>query len=115
PRQRRSGFLRRIGAHDRSAPSDLTGAPVADPFDALMAQSDPTVVVVTTTDGDERAGCLVGFHGQCGIDPPRYAIWLSKTNRTYRVGRDAATFAVHWIPDDRHDLAELFGGTTGDE
>ena len=31
------------------------------------------MVVVTTAQGDERAGCLVGFHAQSSIEPPRYA------------------------------------------
>ncbi len=85
-----------------------------DSFSDLMERGDPTVVIVTTAAGDERSGCLVGFHSQCSIDPPRYSIWLSKTNHTYDVGIRADTFAVHWVPADRHDLAELFGGTTGD-
>ena len=73
------------------------------------------MVIVTTVAGGHRSGCLVGFHTQCSIDPPRYAVWLSEANHTCRVGAAADHFAVHWVPSDRHDLAELFGGTTGDE
>ena len=92
-----------------------TPAHVSDAFDALMARTDPTMVIVTTVAGDERSGCLVGFHCQCSIEPPRLAVWLSKANHTHLVGAHAETFAVHWVPAGRHDLAELFGGTTGDE
>ena len=87
---------------------------MSDTFSDLMERSDPTVVIVTTVADDERSGCLVGFHSQCSIDPPRYSIWISKANHTHDVGLRADTFAVHWLPADRHDLAELFGGTTGD-
>ena len=88
---------------------------VPTPFDELVASSDPAMVIVTTVADGERSGCLVGFHAQCGMEPPRYAVWLSELNHTCRVGAAAEHFAVHWVPADRHDLAELFGGTTGDE
>jgi flavin reductase (DIM6/NTAB) family NADH-FMN oxidoreductase RutF len=86
-----------------------------DVFDSLMTGSDTAMVVVTTSDGEERAGCLVGFHTQCSIEPPRYAIWLSKANRTYRVGLRAEHFAIHFLDQGDGDLAELFGGETGDD
>jgi flavin reductase (DIM6/NTAB) family NADH-FMN oxidoreductase RutF len=84
-------------------------------FDELMARANPAMVIVTTAAGGERSGCLVGFHCQCSIDPPRYAVWLSTANHTYRVGNDATHYAVHFVPEDRRDLAVLFGGETGDE
>jgi flavin reductase (DIM6/NTAB) family NADH-FMN oxidoreductase RutF len=86
-----------------------------DAFDSLMTGSDTAMVVVTASDGAERAGCLVGFHSQCSIEPPRYAIWLSKANRTYRVARTADHLAVHFLDQADLALAELFGGETGDE
>ena len=84
-------------------------------FDELVGSGDPAMVIVTTVADGRRAGCLVGFHSQCGIDPPRYAVWLSQANHTHTVGAKSEVFAVHWVPADRHDLAELFGGTTDDE
>ena len=88
---------------------------MSDSFDRLVSRADPAMIIVTTVVGDERSGCLVGFHAQCGIDPLRYAVWLSTANHTHRVAERASTFAVHFVPGDRRDLAELFGGTTGDE
>ncbi|MFL6205193.1 MAG: flavin reductase family protein [Acidimicrobiales bacterium] len=84
-------------------------------FDELMGDLDQSMVIVTTVAGDERSGCLVGFHSQCSIDPVRYVVWLSQANHTHGVAVRASTFAVHLIPTGRHDLAELFGGRTGDE
>ncbi len=85
------------------------------PFDDLMSELDTAMMVVTTVAGDECAGCLVGFHSQCSIDPSRYAIWLSKANRTYRVGLMAEYFGLHFLAWGDHDLAELFGAVTGDD
>ncbi|QGV82382.1 flavin reductase [Streptomyces ficellus] len=71
--------------------------------------------VVTAVAGGERAGCLVGFASQCSIQPPRFTVWLSKANRTYRVARRATHLAVHLLHREQLDVARLFGGETGDE
>lgn len=84
-------------------------------IDELVAHSDTALIVVTTASQDQRAGCLVGFHTQCSIEPFRYAVWLSKANHTYRVALFATHFAVHFVSTDGDDLAELFGTRSGDE
>lgn len=85
-----------------------------DDFDRIVDRLDPAMVVVTTAHGDERAGCLVGFHSQCSLEPRRLAVWLSKTNHTFRVATLAETLAVHYLGPEHRALAALFGGTTGD-
>lgn len=89
--------------------------PVRAAFDALQAHLDPAVLVVTVAAGDERDGCLVGFATQCSIDPTRFLVCLSVRNRTTRLAAEATTLAVHGLRRDQRDLAELFGGSTGDE
>lgn len=84
-------------------------------FAELMQKADQPMVVVTTASDGRRAGCLVGFHSQSSIDPARYSIWLSKANRTFGLAVHARVFAVHFLADVDRDLAELFGGETGDE
>lgn len=84
-------------------------------FDELMARLDPPMIVVTTVAGDERAGCLVGFHSQAGMAPDKFAVWISKANHTYAVASRAGHFAVHFLHDDQRDLAELFGTTCSAE
>ncbi|MGW2485923.1 flavin reductase family protein [Streptomyces sp. NPDC001606] len=84
-------------------------------MDGFFGRLDPDMCVVTAVAGGERAGCLVGFASQCSIQPPRFTVWLSKANRTYRVARAAHCLAVHLLTRDQRDLAELFGGETGDE
>ena len=73
------------------------------------------MVVVTATSAGERAGCLVGFATQCSIHPPRYAVWISRKNHTFPVADAAEVLAVHFLGRDQLELAELFGGATGDE
>ncbi|MFB7864325.1 flavin reductase family protein [Streptomyces sp. NPDC056069] len=82
-----------------------------DPFTDVL---DGPMYVVTAASGSARAGCLVGFVSQCSIDPPRFAVWLSVANHTYRVACEAEYLTVHLLHHGDRALAELFGGETGD-
>ncbi|MBI2704539.1 MAG: flavin reductase [Actinobacteria bacterium] len=93
----------------------MTDDPGSHAFDELVRRFNSPLLVVTTCDGHERAGCVVGFHGQCSISPPRYSIWLSRANRTYRIAMFAEYVAIHALGLDDRDIAALFGGTTGDD
>lgn len=84
-------------------------------LDAFADTLDGPVYVVTVAGASgERAGCLVGFASQCSIRPPRFMVWLSTLNHTFRVARTASHLAVHVLGRDQRALAELFGGETGD-
>jgi flavin reductase (DIM6/NTAB) family NADH-FMN oxidoreductase RutF len=87
----------------------------SETFNALVADLDYPMFIVTAADGDERAGCLVGFATQCSIGPPRFVVCISEQNRTFRVAARAPALAVHFVPADADDLVELFGSRTGDE
>jgi len=80
----------------------------------LMARLDVPLMVITTSSDDQRAGCVIGFHTQCSIEPMRYAVWLSKANFTYRVSLFATHFALHLLDSADEELAVLFGSTSGD-
>ena len=84
-------------------------------FQRFVGGLDYPLFVVTTADDDERDGCIVGFTTQCSIDPPLFLVCLSEKNRTWRIAQNAEALGVHLVPNDRHDLAELFGGETADE
>ena len=81
----------------------------------MVAALDYPMFIVTVAAGEERSGCLVGFTTQCSIDPPRFLVCLSDKNRTFRVAREADVMVVHLVPDDADELADLFGGQTGDD
>ena len=85
-------------------------------FQRLVLGIDVPMYVVTTVNASgERSGCLVGFATQCSIHPPRFFVGLSEKNHTYRVAATADHLAVHVLDKDERELAELFGGETGDE
>lgn len=86
-------------------------------FQALVLDLDYPVFVVTAVadDDGERSGCLIGFATQTSIEPPRFLACLSRRNHTHGVARRATHLGVHMVPAEARDLAELFGGETGDE
>jgi flavin reductase (DIM6/NTAB) family NADH-FMN oxidoreductase RutF len=84
-------------------------------FQRIVARLDYPMFVLTAAAGGERSGCLIGFTSQCSIHPPRFAVWVSEKNHTFGVARRAGVLAVHTLRADQKDLAELFGGETGDE
>lgn len=81
----------------------------------LVDGLDYPMFIVTTTDGRDRAGCLVGFVTQASINPARLLVCVSVNNHTSRVAARASMLAVHALAATQRDLAELFGSTTGDE
>jgi flavin reductase (DIM6/NTAB) family NADH-FMN oxidoreductase RutF len=89
--------------------------PAEKTFQRLVAQLDYPMFIATVAAGGERAGCLIGFATQCSVHPPRFLAGLSDKNRTHRVAQGADSMAIHLVPEDAGELAELFGGETGDE
>jgi flavin reductase (DIM6/NTAB) family NADH-FMN oxidoreductase RutF len=83
-------------------------------FESLAGRLDYPMLIVTVAAAGERDGCLVGFWTQTSIDPARFLVCISERNRTARVALRAGALAVHLVPAGRQDLAELFGGETGD-
>jgi flavin reductase (DIM6/NTAB) family NADH-FMN oxidoreductase RutF len=81
----------------------------------VMGSDQAPLHIVTACDGSRRDGCLVGFATQASLKPARMLVCLSLLNLTYRIALRSPALAVHLVPRTRHDLAELFGGETGDE
>jgi flavin reductase (DIM6/NTAB) family NADH-FMN oxidoreductase RutF len=84
-------------------------------FQQPVAQLDYPMFIATVAADDDLAGCLIGFATQCSIHPPRFLAGVSDKNRTHRVAEGATSMAIHLVPEDASELAELFGGETGDE
>ncbi len=91
------------------------GVAGTDAFDKMVEIIDYPVFVVTTVADGRRSGCLVGFATQTSIDPRRFLIGISQANHTHGIATSAEHLAVHLIPSAHRELAELFGGQTGDE
>lgn len=83
-------------------------------FEAFVGLLDYPMFVVTSADGEQRAGCLVGFTTQVSIGPPRFLVGLSDKNHTSRVAARASHLAVHVLNQRSMALARLFGEETGD-
>ncbi|MFD1214252.1 flavin reductase family protein [Arthrobacter sp. GCM10027362] len=89
-------------------------------LDRFVDGLDYPMFIVTAAGGAPggeaaRSGCLVGFATQCSIEPERLLVCISKKNHTHRLARTARALGVH-VPDaGQRGLAELFGGSTGDE
>jgi flavin reductase (DIM6/NTAB) family NADH-FMN oxidoreductase RutF len=87
----------------------------AKTFLELAGSLDYPLFIVTAAAGERREGCVIGFATQTSFDPARFLACLSRENRTFRLAQEVDALAVHLIPREREDLAELFGGETGDE
>src|SRR5689334_14282396 len=81
----------------------------------LVSSLDNPMFIVTAATPRERAGCLVGFATQCSIDPPRWFVGISKTNRTFDVASTATSLIVHVPGPAQAHLARLFGEETNDD
>ena len=87
----------------------------AQTFLQLAGSFDYPVFIVTTTDGERREGCVVGFATQTSFHPARFLACVSRANRTFELAQDVDAIAVHVVPREASELVELFGGETGDE
>ena len=87
----------------------------SETFDGLMGELEYSMFIVTTASEGRREGCLVGFAAQTSVDPSRFLVCLSEKNRTTRLAAQVDHLAVHLVPARAEALAELFGGTTGDD
>ena len=84
-------------------------------FQELVAQLDYPMFIATVAAGDELAGCLIGFATQCSIHPPRF-LAASRTRTAPSAWPAAPTpWPSTWSRRTPTELAELFGGETGDE
>ena len=88
---------------------------VEEEFGELISTLEYPMLIVTAATPNERAGCLVGFSTQASMQPLRFLVFISKVNHTMGVASRASLLVVHFLRDDNHDLAALFGEETGDE
>lgn len=96
--------------------TSITGT-VRGVFAKLVARLEYPTYVITAVAHGRRAGCLAGFGTQTSIHPPRFLACISRKNHTYGVAAKTQLLAVHFLADNprERELAELFGGETGDD
>jgi flavin reductase (DIM6/NTAB) family NADH-FMN oxidoreductase RutF len=81
-------------------------------FERIVDHLEYPMFVVSAAAGADADACLVGFTSQCSIEPPRFAVFLSKANHTYALACRTEVLVVHRLRADQHDLAEHFGGVS---
>jgi flavin reductase (DIM6/NTAB) family NADH-FMN oxidoreductase RutF len=81
-------------------------------FECIIDDLEYPMFVVSAGVGDDADACLVGFTSQCSIDPPHFAVFLSKNNHTFELAGRSELLVVHRVRADQHDLAEHFGSTS---
>jgi flavin reductase (DIM6/NTAB) family NADH-FMN oxidoreductase RutF len=84
----------------------------SDAFECIVKELEYPMFVVGAATDDDVDACLVGFTSQCSVEPPRFAVFLSKANHTFDLAREADVVVVHRLRADQHHLAEHFGGTS---
>jgi flavin reductase (DIM6/NTAB) family NADH-FMN oxidoreductase RutF len=114
PEKRSRGAVRANGVQLKQADHNTPDDSAASPFARFAKALDYPLYVVTTQVQAERTGCLIGFATQCSIYPPRFLACLSKKNHTLALARQASVLAVHVVDEKAKEIAELFGGETGD-
>lgn len=72
------------------------------------------MTIVTATAESSTAGCLVGLHTQCSIDPMRVGVCISHANHTFEIASTAEALTVHYLEPQHRELAHRFGSETGD-
>jgi flavin reductase (DIM6/NTAB) family NADH-FMN oxidoreductase RutF len=82
-------------------------------FNGIAAQLNYPMLIATAASGTEMSGCLVGFHTQCSIKPPRMLVCISRRNRTCTVATRSDLLGVHFLDVADHALSVLFGEETG--
>ncbi len=91
-------------------------SPTEQAFQRIVAELGEPMLIITAVAADgERSGCLIGFATQTSIHPPHFLVCVSQKNHTYGVALRATHLGVHVVPEDAKEIAELFGGETGDE
>lgn len=85
---------------------------------AIADRLDYPMVVVTASGPEDGSGppsgCLVGFHSQCSLRPSLFMVWVSQLNHTHAVAGASDYIGVHFLDRRQPELAQLFGGSTGD-
>jgi flavin reductase (DIM6/NTAB) family NADH-FMN oxidoreductase RutF len=92
-----------------------TGDQPSAAFESIVSGLDYPMIVVSVASGADRAGCLAGFSTQCSIDPARYAVCISKRNRTAEIATRTEMMVIHFLRPGDDVLARLFGEQTDDE
>ncbi len=82
----------------------------SDSLKATMRQWISGVTVVTTRDGERRAGVTASSFTSISLDPPLILISLQHYIDTFKIIEQSGIFAVSMLRSDQADLSKQFAG-----
>ena len=84
-------------------------------INAVLAQLDRELWVVTASDGDQRGGLIATFVSQASIVPemPRVLVGIAKQHHTRRLIEASSAFALHLLDETKLEWVWRFGLQSG--
>lgn len=86
---------------------------ILEAFEAFKPES--CVFVISTDVNGRPSGMIAGWNMKCSLDPPLYAVALSKQGYTHKLIRQSREFVIAVPNQDLEKALKLFGSTHGDE
>ncbi|MFI1994562.1 flavin reductase family protein [Actinoplanes sp. NPDC020271] len=88
--------------------ADATGPCSGTAFRAFMSHWPTGVSVVTTTDGEQPAGCTANAVMSVSLEPALLVVALGTASRTLAAVRDSGRFALNFLTGDQQHLCRRF-------
>ncbi len=86
---------------------------IRESFEKFKPES--CVFVISVDREGKPNGMIAGWNMKCSMDPPLFAVSLSKKGYTHRLIRESREFVIAVPNKELEDTLVLFGSTHGDE
>lgn len=84
-----------------------------DAFDKFKPES--CVFVISVNEGGKPNGMIAGWNMKCSVEPPLFAVSLSKGGYTHKLIRKSKEFVIAVPGKELEEILVFFGSTHGDE
>lgn len=88
-------------------------ASIKESYDKFKPES--VVFVITVDEDGKPAGMVAGWNMKCSIDPPMFAVPLSKKYHTHKLIRKSKEFVIAVANKSLEKEVRFFGSTHGNE
>jgi flavin reductase (DIM6/NTAB) family NADH-FMN oxidoreductase RutF len=99
-----------VNAHDRFLPRQEADIAACDGFRSAMRHLASGVSVITTGQGEARAGLTATSVSSLSMDPPSLVVCINRTSATLQAMRETRVFGVNFLAANHRDVAERFAG-----
>jgi flavin reductase (DIM6/NTAB) family NADH-FMN oxidoreductase RutF len=87
--------------------------PIIDAFDKFLPES--CVFVISIDENSKPSGMIAGWNMKCSVDPPLFAVSLSKKSYTHALIRQSKEFVIAVPNKELEESVLLFGSTHGNK